>query len=160
TGVDTTRRIVEGYVPIPQLLTVAKIPQVVGLTPVFKPAMHSVGIATNQAEKALNVTGARTLYPNITGAGVKVGVLSDSANQYDDPNLPGVGLAESVGTGDLPNNVQVFQDGPPGSTDEGRAMLEQIHDIAPGASLAFNTALGGEIAFANGIRTLAQAGSQ
>ena len=49
---------------------------------------------------------------------------------------------ESYGTGDLnpTNPVDVIEDGPAGSTDEGRAMLENIHDVAPGASLAFDTA--------------------
>ena len=39
-------------------------------------------------------------------------------------------------------------------------MLEQIHDIAPGAGLAFHTAAEGQVGFANGIRALQQAGSQ
>jgi hypothetical protein len=49
----------------------------------------------------------------------------------------------------------VLSDGLAGSTDEGRAMLENIHDIAPGAGLAFATANGGDLAMANNIRALA-----
>ncbi len=36
--------------------------------------------------------------------------------------------------------VQVLSDRAAQGTDEGRAMLEIVHDIAPGAELAFHTA--------------------
>jgi hypothetical protein len=44
--------------------------------------------------------------------------------------------------------------------DEGRAMMQVVHDVAPGASLAFHTAVEGEADFANGIQALATAGAQ
>ena len=50
--------------------------------------------------------------------------------------------------------VVVLQDVPDG-TDEGRAMLQIVHDMAPKARLGFATADGGEINFANNIRALA-----
>ena len=89
----------------------------------------------------------------ITGAGIMVGVLSDSINQV------GGGIAASVASGDLPAGVVVLKDYTGSdATDEGRAMSEIVHDIAPGASLAFYTAFDGENDFANGIRALAAAG--
>src|SRR5262249_46556899 len=45
-----------------------------------------------------------------------------------------------------------------GGSDEGRAMMQIIHEIAPGASFAFYTAFGSEQDFANGILALAAAG--
>jgi subtilisin family serine protease len=39
--------------------------------------------------------------------------------------------------------------------DEGRAMMQIIHDVAPGAALAFYTAVDSEADFANGIEALA-----
>ena len=51
--------------------------------------------------------------------------------------------------------VDVVADSTTGGTDEGRAMLENIHDVAPGASLAFATAEGGDLGMANNIEALA-----
>jgi hypothetical protein len=45
-------------------------------------------------------------------------------------------------------------------TDEGRAMLQIVHAVAPGASLAFHTAVESEADFANGIIALANAGAK
>ncbi len=85
----------------------------------------------------------------VDGTGVNVGVLSDSVDY----------LALSQSTGDLPPNVTVLpgQSGVPGS-GEGTAMLEIIADLAPGASLYFATANGGEAAFAQNILDLRAAG--
>jgi PKD repeat protein len=44
-------------------------------------------------------------------------------------------------------------------TDEGRAMAQIIHDVAPGAAIAFHTAYNGIADFANGIQELADAGA-
>ncbi len=61
---------------------------------------------------------------NVTGTGQKIGVLST-----DDGSMDG-GLAASVKSGDLPPNVQTLDDSSGTTDDEGRAMLEQIYDLA------------------------------
>ena len=76
-----------------------------------------------------------------------------------------------VSTGDLPSSVNVLEEARPIAwttaqptqlpfTDEGRAMLQIVHDVAPGASLAFYTAENSEADFASGIGALAAAGAK
>ena len=54
--------------------------------------------------------------------------------------------------------MQVLDDSVAGH-DEGRAMAQIVHDLAPGARLAFATASSGVLAFADNIRDLAAANS-
>jgi hypothetical protein len=158
SSASTTYGLVDGYAPIASLPQIAELPQTLDATPTEKPQTQVIydgvtyqGEAANQAYQALNANTASTQF-GVNGTGIKVGVLSDSVSQYAG------GLADSVKTGDLPSNVTVLQDGPAGSTDEGRAMLENIHDIAPGASLYFATADSTELNFANNIQALASDG--
>ena len=90
---------------------------------------------------------------NVNGTGIKVGVLSDSFN-----DLGGAAADEADGALPSASKIQVLEDLASGGTDEGRAMMQIIHDIAPGASLAFYTAFKSEQDFANGILALAAAG--
>src|ERR1700730_145851 len=128
----------------------------------------------------------RTTYPTLTGAGITVGVLSDSFNCYGIYAEPGSGVpatgnagyasngfvadyATDLATADLPADVHVLQEanclnyGAPTQLpfgDEGRAMLQIVYDVAPGTSLAFYTAENSEADFANGIGALARAGAK
>jgi hypothetical protein len=118
-------------------------------------AVTNVGIVTSQGDNVMRADVARGLY-GVDGTGILVGVLSDSYNcQF--------GAAGDMATGDLPPTVMVVQESPCSSganTDEGRAMLQIVHDVAPGASLAFATALNGQAAFANNILALRNAGAK
>ena len=87
----------------------------------------------------------------VSGAGIKVGILSDSFNVTG-------GMATDIGNGDLPAGVTILKEGPAGSHDEGRAMADLVHRIAPGAQIAFYTAVDGETDFAKGIAALQAAG--
>jgi len=103
-----------------------------------------VGSLTTQGDITHAANLARSTY-GVTGAGVRVGVLSDSAEATN----------FLIGTGDLPSDTTIVQEiiGAPGSS-EGTAMMEIVSDLAPGAQLFFASAFNGESSFANNIRTL------
>jgi subtilisin-like proprotein convertase family protein len=79
----------------------------------------------------------------VTGTGVKVCVLSDGVDS----------LSASQASGELPADVDVLA-GEEGEGDEGTAMLEIVHDMAPGAELGFATAFTSGASFADNIRAL------
>jgi hypothetical protein len=82
----------------------------------------------------------------IAGAGVKVGVLSSGVDS----------LATEQAAGALPA-VTVLS-GQQGFGDEGTAMLEIVHTLAPAAQLYFATANGGDAQMATNITALQAAG--
>jgi len=107
-----------------------------------------VGSVDSQGDVAMRSDGAHTTF-GVDGTGVTVGTLSDSFNCLG-------GAAGDVASGDLPAGIVVLQDiTDPDCTDEGRAMMQLISDVAPGADQAFHTAFGGAANFALGIQELA-----
>ena len=94
------------------------------------------------------------------GNTMSIGFISDSyglttvvtpATDVANFDLPGA-AGNPVNT----TPVVVLQDDPAaGPTDEGRAMVQIGYKMAPKAKLAFATANGGEVGFANNIRALA-----
>ncbi len=131
------------------------------------------GAAVSEGVGQLHVGEARQEF-GVNGSGVTVGALSDSfntANKTVTGDQPiATHAAEDEASGDLPGPanpcsgeqtpVRVLEDyaagpGEEESSDEGRAMLQTVHDVAPDASLAFATAYGGEEFFAHNIERLA-----
>jgi hypothetical protein len=104
-----------------------------------------IGSVTSEGDTTHRAFVARGTF-NVDGTGIKIGVLSDGVSS----------LATSQSTGDL-GAVTVLA-GQAGFGDEGTAMLEIIHDLAPGAQLYFATAVNGLPAFAQNIRDLRTAG--
>jgi hypothetical protein len=167
TATSDTYGIIEGFLPISQLPTVAQEPQTLSLRPIYRPiaSVSYQGVGQDQALQAMQADVAQQTY-GVTGKGVTVGVLSTSVNSAPNPNGEPPGLAGSVQSGDLPSNVNVVQELPPGLAppsfydDEGRAMLEGIHDVAPGAGLAYATGSLGHLSMAQNIQALhSQAGA-
>jgi hypothetical protein len=119
--------------------------------------------ASDQSDQALNADAARAAWhldgSTVAGTGtpIKIGILSDSFNLLG-------GAASDIANGDLPSSFSVasnvLEEGPAGGNDEGRAMAELIHRIAPGAQLYFHTAFNGQADFAAGIEQLQAAGCQ
>ncbi len=98
---------------------------------------------------------------HLDGRGIKIGVISDSFNAFG-------GAKADVLSGDLPGPenplgykkpVRVLQDNKSQSaSDEGRAMLQIIADVAPGAELLFHSART-ETQFARAVKALTDAGA-
>ncbi len=125
-----------------------RLMEVVQLRP--RPLLGS-GIVKSQADSTQASDRAREGW-GFSGKGVRLGILSDSYNALG-------GAAQGVANGELPENVLVLKD--INGSDEGRAMAEIVHDVAPGIEqIQFHTAFLSEGDFALGIRALADAGSE
>jgi hypothetical protein len=98
------------------------------------------------AAKALGLGSGTT----VTGAGVKIGIISDS---FDALGTAAVDEA----SGALPASVQVLKDSSSGR-DEGRAMAEVAHSVAGGAQIVFSAAGGSVSGLAASIASLQAAG--
>jgi hypothetical protein len=129
----------------------------------------TIDSVTSQGDRVLKADVARDRF-RVDGTGITIGVLS---NSFDLRGLLGLGKDANMDqvTGDLPTNIKVLAEGSqtvPGTLDEGRAMMQLIHDVAPGANLAFHTAyspnaktdVDRQTFYANGIRALANAGAK
>ena len=104
-------------------------------------------VNVSEGDVAHRADQARRRY-RVDGSGIGIGVLSDGVDS----------LAERQASGDLPAGIAVLPD-QAGEGDEGTAMLEIVHDLAPGARLYFATALGGQAQFAANIEALCDAGA-
>ena len=147
------------WMPLSQAAALAQTQGVDSIKLSLKP-FHRAGIVPGQGAKVLNALAAQTNY-NTLGAGIKVGAQSDSYNKLS-TSYP-VHAAQDVATGDLPGTgnpegyttpVTVVSEGPTSGEDEGRAMLQIIHDVAPAAQLFFRTGDTSEADFASGIVAL------
>ena len=119
--------VVQAWVPISSLDQIAALDAVHEITPpdyaVTKTgSINSDGDAIHRADLVRAFSG-------LTGAGVKVGVISDGVDSR----------TTSRGRGDLPGNIEINPD-LEGEGDEGTALLEIVHDLAPDARLAFSGA--------------------
>src|SRR5215213_2609581 len=150
--------IITGLFPIANLGMFDQSPMVSLINfvrPAFPPVTSS-GLIQTQGDRSISTDLARNGF-NIAGNGIKIGVLSDSYNTLnrasDDMNNK-----DLPGPGDTTNStpVSVLQDYPYGvRSDEGRAMLQIVHDIAAKAKLAFRTGFITPNDMAVGIRQLA-----
>src|SRR5688572_5341616 len=104
-------------------------------------------VNTSEGYVAHRVPWVSTHY-GVTGAGVGIGVLSNGVD----------GLAARQASGDIP--AVTMLPGQAGTGSEGTAMLEVVHDLAPGATLFFATASGGQAQFAANIQALCTAGAK
>jgi len=138
------------WLPLREAANVAQMPGVSAVHLAPRRQLR-IGLATSQGTVVHHTDKVNA--SGYLGAGITVGVLSDSYNDDEgDSSDPGWRTAtDDVETGDLPGTgnpngyttpVNVIEDGdsPEFDTDEGRAMLQIVHDVAPAANLAFATA--------------------
>lgn len=155
-----------------ELRSLSGVPQVTNVSPVLAPIVAASecpsGVAVSQGDVQLHAAEARTS-SGVDGSGVTVGILSDSFNNAteaaDDSGPIETHELEDVESGDLPGaknpcgettNVNVLDDSDSQGEDEGRAMAQIVHDLAPGANLAFATAFTSETEFAKNVELLAK----
>jgi subtilase family protein/Ig-like domain-containing protein len=105
----------------------------------------SVGSSSSEGDATHRAAVARATY-GVSGAGVKIGVISNGVTN----------LAASQASGNL-GPVTVLP-GQTGIGDEGTAMLEIVHDLAPNAELYFATGFNSLAGFAQNIRNLQASG--
>ncbi len=139
------RNHVRAHVGLTQLLKLAEESDVQSIEDAALPHTN-VGSVTSQGYVAHQAN--KVISGGVTGAGIKVGVLSDSASASR--------VAALIASGDLPADTVVLpgQAGPTTGEDEGTAMMEIVHDLAPNAKLFFATAFTSQASFASNIRAL------
>lgn len=161
-----------------QLHEIAAVPGVTSVRPAYTPIVAEAappvaattpyepcfGADTSEGDAQLGAARARAEF-DVAGTGTKIGILSDS---FDRDSLAPSGAAEDVLSGDLPGaknpcgdlaEVEVLDDSEAEGEDEGRAMAQIVHDLAPGAAISFATAFTGEPEFAENVRALAAKGA-
>lgn len=160
-------RIAAGWLPveaIPALAANADVQMARALSKVTA----NLGSVENQGHVPMLTDRVRELY-GVDGTGIKIGIISTSFNLRTTETMQ-----EGIAAGDLPGPgnpngytrpVNIVVEGVPGlfpetNLDEGRAMAEIVHDIAPGAEILFAGLQGtSTVHMANAMEALAQAGA-
>lgn len=132
------------------LTQLVKLAEQEGVQSLTEPSQAHTNVGSITSQGYVSHRANTVVASGVTGAGIKVGVLSDSAY----PSR----VAALIASGDLPADTVVLpgQAGPADNSgeDEGAAMMEIVHDMAPNAKLFFASAFNGEDSFAANIRTL------
>jgi len=132
---------IRAWVPVVQIESLAGRSEVRFVARAYE-ATTSTGSVDGEGDTCHGAISARSTFA-VDGTGAKIAALSDSVDF----------LTNSQALGDLgPVNVLPGQAG--SGAGEGTAMLEIIHDLAPGATLYFATAFSGPAGFAANIDAL------
>ncbi len=131
---------IAGWVKETELAALALEPEVVFVQAVDPPRFRAGSVMT-EGDALHHGLQARSAPLSLDGGNIRVGVISDGITS----------LAAAQTSGDLPTSVTVLN---PGSGDEGTAMLEIIHDMAPGADLYFAASGADQTSFGNAVAAL------
>jgi hypothetical protein len=148
------------------LSRLAGLGDVAGVTEALAPVVRATcaGAVRSEGDAQLEAARAREDF-GLDGSGVTVGILSDS---FDRDGGAATHAGGDVASGDLPGSggscgttpVGVLDDSDAEGEDEGRAMAQIVHDLAPGAAIDFASAFTGELGFAENVRRLVKAGAR
>ncbi len=135
--------------PVESVEALAARDEVLFIRPAQKPMLNGVDSEGDTTHEAI---GARAAF-GVTGAGIKVGVLSDSIDNGTNA------LAAAIASGNIDATNTFVIPGQAGTGEgEGLAMCEIVHDLAPKATIYFATAHPNDAQMASNIIALAQAG--
>ncbi len=145
-----TPGMVGGYLPVSAIRAAERTKSLRYMRPEW---VETGNVVADQGDVAQHSDLARTGL-GLDGTGVTVGVISDTYNCLN-------GAATDISNDELPATSTVQEEGPcsPG-TDEGRAMMQIVHDVAPGASAIFQTGYPTRAHMAQGIKDLRANGAQ
>ncbi|AXW60818.1 serine protease [Ralstonia solanacearum] len=164
------RNYISGCLPVTRIDEAAAIQQVQRISKVARSTRS--GVVQGQGDYAQLSRSLRQavkgLGIDLTGKGITVGIVSDSFNCNSELNQNASYVAQNgrqdtmeddVARGELPGKGRIrilkeLRDCSDG-TDEGRAIAEILHDVAPGADIVFYSGYGGLAEFAQGVETLA-----
>ena len=166
-------RAIRAQLPLSALEPLATLEAVQSIRPADQPITHQVlersavaqamvAVSNNtplrEGDVAHQANVARSTH-GVDGTGISVGVLSDGVDA----------LAAQQATGEVPTGVTVLPGqaggeiplscGRRSAGTEGTAMLEIVHDLAPGAELFFATGINGAAQMAQNIEDLCAAGA-
>lgn len=139
---------VEGRASAGDLEAIAAHEAVITIRP-LEGGLVRAGAVTSVGDAATGLDLVRAT--GLDGSGVTVGVLSDGLG----------GLAASQASGDLPH-VGIPPDARcrVGAGNEGTAVLEIVHDVAPGATLLFASGVESPLHFVEALGCLVDAGAE
>lgn len=140
-------RIISGQTSIRRLEELDTLEDIneIRLSKIITSQIKSQGNVITQGDIATKSVIARSAF-GVDGRSITVGVISDSYNCLG-------GAAQDQSTQDLPPRIIIIADALDctGKTDEGRALMQIVHDIAPAAKLLFHSGDNGNATTANAI---------
>lgn len=141
---DEENHIAVAWVPLKSLETLASLPEVRSIQTVLPPFVRQ-GSTVSEGDSILNSSSLRELY-GVNGTGIKIGIISDGVDNLEDVQA----------MGDIPSDVHILSNKVGGN--EGTAMLEIAHDIAPGAELYFHDCGGSRLEFNRAVDAIVNEG--
>jgi hypothetical protein len=141
---DDELSIIQGWIPIDRVEAVSEL-SFVSKIELPSYGQYQTGSVLTEGDSILLANLPRKL--GVDGTSVKVGVISDGANN----------LGEAIATGDVPPSAVIYGSCTGGTCNEGTALMEIIHDLAPSAELAMGAAgyLGSTLEFRQRVLDLA-----